>query len=93
MEEQQNPSKGGPWWEQGLSFFYQVSGWILGPIIIALLVGKYLDRRFQTAPRYLIISILIAFVISNIGLVLQVLRYSRKLNEEHKKNSHGQHDQ
>jgi len=69
------------WWQQGLVVFTQISGWIIGPIIIALFLGKWLDSRYQTNPRYLLICVAVAFVISNVGLVREAIRYSRKMKK------------
>jgi len=72
------------WWQQGLVVFVQISGWIMGPIILALFLGKWLDNKYQTDPRYLLICVAVAFVISNVGLVREVVRYSRKMKKMEK---------
>lgn len=72
------------WWQQGLVVFVQISGWIIGPIILALFLGKWLDNKYQTDPRYLLICVAVAFVISNVGLVREVIRYSRKMKKMEK---------
>lgn len=71
-----------PWWREGILFFYQISGWILGPLILALIIGKWLDKRFQSEPKYLLISIGIAFLFTNIGLVIETLRYHQRIKEQ-----------
>ena len=70
------------WWKFALPFFYQISGWIVGPIILALIIGNYIDDIYKSKPKYLIISVLIAFIISNIGLVLQVKKYLKSLKKD-----------
>ena len=37
---------------------------------------------YQTQPRYLIISVMVAFLVSNVGLVLQVKKYIDSLKED-----------
>ena len=34
-----------PWWQPALTVGSQVTGWIAGPIILALFAGKWLDKR------------------------------------------------
>ncbi|HMN19044.1 MAG TPA: AtpZ/AtpI family protein, partial [Candidatus Moranbacteria bacterium] len=47
-----------------------LSGWIALPILSAVMVGKWLDRKFQSAPWLLLISVGIAFVVSMVALVV-----------------------
>ena len=73
------------WWHEGITAFAQASGWIAGPIVIALFLGKWLDGRFNTGSRYFYICIAVAFVISNVGMALEVIKYSKKLKKIDKK--------
>lgn len=78
-------------WQESLTFFYHISGWIVGPILLGIIIGKWLDNRYQTAPRYLIIALIVAFIFSQIGLFIQVVRYNRRLSsEENKKHPYEQ---
>ncbi|MFH0819123.1 MAG: AtpZ/AtpI family protein [Patescibacteria group bacterium] len=69
------------WWQDGYRAFIQISGWIAAPIIAALFIGDWLDTKYQSGSKYLLICIAIAFVISNVGLVKEVLNYNKKLNK------------
>lgn len=57
------------WWQPSLILFSRLSGWIGGPIIVALFVGKWLDERYKTEPWLFLLSIGIAFIASSIGIV------------------------
>ena len=70
------------WWKPGIEIFSQVSGWIAGPIILALNVGKYLDNRFDTKPWIFLGLTGIAFLISIFGIVKVVTRYMSRLEVE-----------
>lgn len=62
--------------------FTKLSGWIGSPVILAVIVGKYLDKKFNTEPWLFLLSVGIAFVFSMIGLVYYGLREMKKIEEE-----------
>ncbi len=68
-----------PWWEPAVEIFSQVSGWIAGPIVFALILGKYLDGRFHTKPWIFLGLTTLAFIISSFGIVKVVSRYMKKI--------------
>jgi F0F1-type ATP synthase assembly protein I len=70
------------WWEPAVEIFSQVSGWIAGPIIFALILGKYLDRHFGTKPWIFLGLTGLAFIISSFGIVRVVGRYMKKISKD-----------
>jgi F0F1-type ATP synthase assembly protein I len=70
------------WWEPAVEIFSQVSGWIAGPIILALVLGKYLDGRFGTKPWIFLGLTAVAFLISSFGIVKVVSKYMSRLEVE-----------
>lgn len=72
------------WWKPGVEIFTQVSGWIAGPIILALVVGKFLDTRFDTKPWIFLGLTGIAFLLSIFGIVKVVSKYMQKIENEDK---------
>lgn len=94
MEEQRFNNKGksggamnpsgasGSWWQPALVIFTQVTGWIAGPIIIALFLGRWLDSRYQTEPWLFLGTMGLAFVISSFGIVKITLSYIKKIERE-----------
>ncbi len=81
MENDKKAMSSEPWWKPGIELFSQVSGWIIVPIVLALIVGKTLDSYFNTKPTLFLISIATAFVFTCIGMVRVVKNYNRKLKE------------
>ncbi len=76
--------KGGASWAQALEIVSEVSGYIIGPIIFALILGKYLDGRFGTTPLIFLGLTGIAFLVSTFGIVKVVKKYINKITEETK---------
>ncbi len=79
------PNENEPWWRPALNFMAQISAWIAGPIILALLLGSWLDERYQTGSRYLIICVAVAFLVTNFGLVKKTIEYRKTLAVEDEK--------
>ena len=68
------------WWQPAVMMFAKLSGWIAAPIIIALYLGKWLDKKYDSAPRLLMICIAIAFFTSMIGLVKETVKEYKKID-------------
>lgn len=78
-----------PWWEPAVEIFSEVSGWIAGPVVVALILGKYLDGRFDTKPWIFLGLTGFAFLVSTYGIVKVVSRYMKKIVEEDKQEKDG----
>lgn len=76
-----------PYWRDSLIVFARMSGWICGPIVIALFLGKWLDTHFGTAPFIFVGSTTVAFLASSLGIVREAKRYMKKI--EFTKNTNG----
>lgn len=58
--------------------FGRMSGWVAGPVVLALVLGKWLDRKYDTAP-YLFIAIIgLGFFISLFGIFRESRRYLKQ---------------
>ena len=79
MEDRQNHHD--VWWKPALMVFAKLSGWIAAPIIIALYLGKWLDRKYLSEPKFLLIAVGAAFFISMIGLVKETVREYKKIDK------------
>lgn len=75
-----NPQE--PWWQPGLVLFAKLSGWIAGPILLGVFVGRWLDRKYGTDPWLFLASIGIAFLFSTIGIVRESLKEMKKIERE-----------
>lgn len=68
----------------------RLSAWIAFPIIIASLLGDYLDNKYNKAPWYLLVCVGIAFIISMFGLITNTLKEYEKIAKEERKNKSSQ---
>jgi F0F1-type ATP synthase assembly protein I len=71
-----------PWWEPAVAIFSRVSGWIVGPIVLSLIVGKYLDGHFNTKPWIFLTLTGIAFLISTYGIIRVVKDYMKNIEKK-----------
>ena len=71
-----------PWWKEGVSMFLRVSVWVAGPIIVALIAGKYFDKRYGTSPWIFLGLTAIAFIISLVAIWRELQKYIKKLQSE-----------
>ncbi len=75
-----------PWWRDGVIVFVKVSSYIAMPIVIASIVGKYLDERYESGNLIFFIMIGLAFI-STIYLIWKEMKiYKKKVEKEEKKN-------
>jgi F0F1-type ATP synthase assembly protein I len=69
---------------EAIYIFGQVTGWIVAPIIIALIVGKYLDNKYNSQPWFFLGLTALAFFITSLSIIRIALRYIKKIEEENK---------
>jgi F0F1-type ATP synthase assembly protein I len=71
-----------PWWQPGLVLFARLSAWIGGPVIIAVMVGKWLDRVFNSSPWLFLICVASSFILSMIVIVRIGMKEMNKIGEK-----------
>lgn len=70
------------WWQPGMELFLRLSGWIGGPVVVAVFVGKYLDKKYDSAPWLFLGCVGISFVISMIALIYIGFKEIKKINNK-----------
>ncbi len=73
------------WWGPGMAVFAEVTGWIVGPIIIALYVGRFFDNKYATEPWFFLGFTAVAFFISTYGIIKIATRFIKAAEQEIKK--------
>ncbi len=67
-----------------LRLLSSITAWIVGPVIVGVFVGDWLDQKFNTEPWLFLVSVGICFIVSMFGLVSDALKEFKKIEEEHK---------
>ncbi len=62
------------WWADALTMFTRLSIWIAVPVIIASLLGSYLDDKYGTAPWLLLACVGVSFIFTMIILVRETMK-------------------
>lgn len=77
-----------PWWQPSLILFVKLSGWIAVPVIMMVFVGKWLDRKYHTAPWFFLLLVAAGFLVSIFGMVRDAMREMKRIEreEQRKKN-------
>lgn len=78
---------GGAWWKPGVIIFSKVSASIAIPIVLALYIGKYLDKKYNSEPWLFLGLTFIAFMFSLFYIWKSIVKYMNDLEiEEREKN-------
>ena len=72
------------WWSAGLALFGRLSAWIIGPILVAIFIGKKLDTKFESEPWLFLLSVGVAFIVSISAMVRIGLGEFGKIDSEKK---------
>lgn len=74
------------YWREPLVAFGRMSGWVIGPVLVALLGGRWLDDKYHTTPFVFLGLTALAFIISIGGLIKETKKYLKRINKDIKKN-------
>jgi len=70
------------WWKPATMVFVSVSAWIAIPIIAALYLGKYLDYKYNSQPKFFLVLIIVAFLVTIFGIMKILKKYIKKMKED-----------
>lgn len=71
-----------PSWQPGMQLFLKLSGWIGVPVLIAVVVGRYLDAQYHTDPWLFLLSVGIAFIVSIGAIIHYGLKEMKRIESE-----------
>jgi len=69
------------YWVEPLQMFFRLSVWIVFPIILGALLGKWLDQRYNSSPRWFLLLVGLSFAISMVGLVKNTLKEYKNIDK------------
>ena len=73
------------WWQPSLVLFGRLSGWIGGPIIVAVFLGKWLDKKYSSEPKLFLLCVGVAFFVSTFGIARDASEAMKKITDDAKK--------
>lgn len=82
MVENKNNSKTD--YRQAVRIFGEISTWVVVPIVVALILGKYLDGKYGTEPWIFLGLTGLSFLVSIGGIAKILGKYIKEINEETK---------
>ncbi len=68
-----------PWWQEAVSMFTRLSGWVILPFIVGFSLGRWLDQRAGGGQKWFFISLAGSFIISTIGMAWQAKKEYAKI--------------
>lgn len=89
MEEEKKVEKNTSW-GVAIGMFGSISTWVIAPIVLALIIGKMLDKYYRTEPWIFLGATLIAFIISIGGISKILVKYLKDLEKEKREKSNGE---
>ena len=81
--------KNNPEWIRAARIFGEISTWVIVPIVVALILGKYLDGRFDTKPWIFLSATILAFIVTFTGIARILTKYIKEIDEEVKNKKNG----
>lgn len=66
----------------GLGLFFKLSSWIVTPILGAVIIGRWLDKKYKTDPWLFLGAIAVAFIISVCGMIKDALAELKRIESE-----------
>jgi len=68
-------------WTIALRITANLSGWIAFPIIIGVILGRWLDRKYGTEPWLFLTTIGVSFLVSMYGLIINAVKEFKKIED------------
>jgi len=85
MNNDNNPQKQSLLNSEYLQVFAKVSVWIITPVIFSLIIGKFLDNKFHTAPWILVVTLALSFTVSMIVIIKIAKENMNRIDKDIKK--------
>lgn len=67
---------------EALRISMRLSVWIAFPVVVGAILGKWLDRKYNSEPKWFLIIIGLAFVVSMFGMIRDALNEMKKIDRK-----------
>ena len=85
--EENKKNTGEAWWKPAMVFYGKVTGWIIAPLMVAVVVWKYFGRTLGSQIWFFVL-ILFVFCITIYGIWREIKIYKKDLEKAEKDNGH-----
>jgi len=68
------------WWQPAVGLCIELGGWVAGPVIAAMFIGRWLDDRYASAPLWYFTAVGVAFIISTVGIAKTAVKAMRDMD-------------
>jgi len=72
-------------WRLAMTVFLKLSHWIVWPVLCGVLIGNWLDKKYNKDSFFLLTVIGLMFIVSMVGLSISSVREYAKIEKENKK--------
>lgn len=79
MEDYSKKKNKVAWWQPAIVLFIRLSGWIAAPVLIAIFLGRWLDKKYDSEPWLFLGCVGAAFIISIVGLIKNTITEYKKI--------------
>lgn len=69
------------WWQPYIALVLRLSIWITGPVLVGVLLGKWLEDRYGFEPWLFLATVGLSFLVSMFGLIKNTLSEYKKIND------------
>lgn len=73
------------WWQRPLQIFSEITGLIVVPIVAALYLGKWLDKKYDSEPWFMVAMVCIGTIIAGIFVYRIAYKYIKETEKEARK--------
>ncbi|MDA3840020.1 MAG: AtpZ/AtpI family protein [Patescibacteria group bacterium] len=81
----QNTQDTKAWWQPAMTLFLRMSVWIVTPVIVAVFVGKWVDKTYGTEPWGFLGIMGLSFFFSMFVIIKMVLQEYTKIEKNEEK--------
>ncbi len=82
-DDKKNFNENNPWWKPAMFFYAKVTSWIIIPLVLAILLGKYVTKTIGSQSLFFIF-VMLGFGISCFGIYREVKNYQKGLDNDKK---------